>query len=72
MAPVQYQLLYCGGGRAELVVLAWLFLEVTDSIVHRKDIDFGHVSLISNAVFTNSAISIANVCSNHGRGYPDP
>ena len=43
-------------------MLAWLFLEVSDSMVHRKTPGFDHVSMISSAVLTKSGPSIANVC----------
>ena len=41
---------------------AWLFLEVSDSMVHRKSIDFDHVSIISSAVLTKLDQSIVDMC----------
>ena len=43
-------------------MLAYLFLEVSDSMVHRKNTDFDHVNIISSAVLTKFDLSIANRC----------
>ena len=42
-------------------MLAWLFLKVSASMVHRKRRDFDHVSTISSAVLSKSVVSNANM-----------